>query len=115
MESIFKDTIKKDKNYIFSTKDIIIIESLRFDGIEIPNKYKSLYNVSKPKIPRQIQEFINNEEIGMSLLKLVELIREDKIKDLGSESLFFIIDTLNQLKIRKLRDTIILDIVPLKV
>ncbi len=115
LESIFKDTIKKDKNYIFSTKDIIIIESLRFDGIEIPNKYKSLYNVSKPKIPRQIQEFINNEEIGMSLLKLVELIREDKIKDLGSESLFFIIDTLNQLKIKKLRDTIILDIVPLKV
>ena len=46
LENIFKDTIKKDKNYIFSTKDIIIIESLRSDGIEIPNKYKNLYNIN---------------------------------------------------------------------
>ena len=51
----------------------------------------------------------------MCLLKLVELVREDKIGDLGSESLFFIIDTLNQLEIKKLRNTIILDVVPLKV
>ena len=52
---VFKDTIKKDKNYIFSTKDIIIIESLRSDGIEIPNKYKNLYKITKPEIPQQIQ------------------------------------------------------------
>ncbi len=115
LENIFKDTIKKDKNYIFSTKDIIIIESLRSDGIEIPNKYKNLYNITKPEIPQQIQKYIDNDEKGMSLLKLVELIREDRIKDLGSDSLYFIIETLNKLKINKLRNSIILDVVPLKV
>ena len=115
LENIFKDTIKKDKNYIFSTKDIIIIESLRSDGIEIPNKYKNLYNITKPEIPEQIQKYIDNDEKGMSLLKLVELIREDRIKDLGSDSLYFIIETLNKLKINKLRNSIILDVVPLKV
>ena len=115
LENIFRDTVRKDKNYIFSTKDIIIIESLRADGIEIPNKYKSLYDVQKLNIPEKIQEYIDNEETGMCLLKLVELVREDKIEDLGSESLFFIIDTLNQLEIKKLRNTIILDVVPLKV
>ena len=115
LENIFRDTVRKDKNYIFSTKDIIIIESLRADGIEIPNKYKSLYDVQKLNIPEKIQEYIDNEETGMCLLKLVELVREDKIGDLGSESLFFIIDTLNQLEIKKLRNTIILDVVPLKV
>ena len=51
----------------------------------------------------------------MGLLKMVELIREDKISDLGSESLYFIIDTLNQLKIKKLRNSIILDVVPFRV
>ena len=115
LEKIFKDTVKKNKNYIFSTKDIIIIESLKSDGIEIPSKYKSLYEVQKPKIPKQIQIYIDNGEIGMGLLKMVELIREDKISDLGSESLYFIIDTLNQLKIKKLRNSIILDVVPFRV
>ena len=115
LENIFKDTIKRDKNYIFSMKDIIIIESLRSDGIEIPNKYKNLYNITKPEIPEQIQKYIDNDEKGMSLLKLVELIREDRIKDLGSDSLYFIIETLNKLKINKLRNSIILDVVPLKV
>tara|TARA_A100000164_G_scaffold119851_1_gene105903 strand:+ start:215 stop:1978 length:1764 start_codon:yes stop_codon:yes gene_type:complete len=115
LENIFKDTIKKDKSYIFSLKDIIIIESLKSDGIEIPNKYKNLYDVQKPQIPEQIQKYIYNDETGMSLLKLVELIREDKIEDLGSESLYFIVETLNRLKIRKLRNSIILDVVPLKV
>ena len=115
LDNIFKDTIKRDKNYIFSMKDIIIIESLRSDGIEIPNKYKNLYNITKPEIPEQIQKYIDNDEKGMSLLKLVELIREDRIKDLGSDSLYFIIDTLNKLKINKLRNSIILDVVPLKV
>ena len=60
-------------------------------------------------------KYIDNDEKGMSLLKLVELIREDRIKDLGSDSLYFIIETLNKLKINKLRNSIILDVVPLKV
>ena len=40
---------------------------------------------------------------------------ELEIKDLGSDSLYFIIETLNKLKINKLRNSIILDVVPLKV
>ena len=75
----------------------------------------NLYNITKPEIPEQIQKYIDNDEKGMSLLKLVELIREDRIKDLGSDSLYFIIETLNRLKINKLRNSIILDVVPLKV
>ena len=74
-----------------------------------------MYKITKPEIPQQIQKYIDNDEKGMSLLKLVELIREDRIKDLGSDSLYFIIETLNKLKINKLRNSIILDVVPLKV
>ena len=74
-----------------------------------------MYNITKPEIPQQIQKYIDNDEKGISLLKLVELIREDRIKDLGSETIYFIIETLNKLKINKLRNSIILDVVPLKV
>ena len=47
LESSLKK-IKKDKNYFFSIKDIIFIESLKSDGIKIPKKYQSIYNPVDP-------------------------------------------------------------------
>ena len=35
--------IKKNKNYFFSTKDIILMESLKSDGIKVLKKYDNLY------------------------------------------------------------------------
>ena len=46
---ISKDTnnllkkIKKNKKYFLSKKDIIFLESLKYDGIEISEKYNDLY------------------------------------------------------------------------
>jgi len=58
---------------------------------------------------------INRDEIGLALLRLVEIIGEDEIKDMGSETLYFIISTLNQFNIDKLRNEILLKVLPLKV
>ena len=48
LENLLKK-IKKDKKYFFSTKDIIILESLRYDGVKIPKKYKNIYESKDPK------------------------------------------------------------------
>ena len=61
-----------------------------------------------------IQVMINDGEIAMILLRLVEIIGEDNLKDLGTESLYFIISTLNKLGIDKIRNDIILKTIPLK-
>ena len=77
-------------------------------------KYENLY-VSNPDIPVDIQLLMNNGETGMVLLRLVEILGEDKLEDLGPESLNIIISVLNQLNMDKLRNEILIKVLPLKV
>ena len=114
LENLLKK-IKKDKKYFFSTKDLIILESLRYDGVKISKKYKNIYEIKDPNIPDDIQILINNGEVGLTLLRLVEIIGEDKIIDIGSETFYFIVTILNQLDLDKLRNELLLKVLPLKV
>ena len=106
---------KKDKSYYFSTKDIILIESLKYDGVKILKKHRNLYETTNFNIPIDIQDLINNREMGLVLLRLVEIIGEDELKNIGTDTLYFIINVLNQLNIDPLRNKILLKVLPLKV
>jgi len=107
--------IKKDKKYYISTKDIILIESLKSDGVQVLKKYEDFYQIDDSNMPTDIQFLIDNNEIGLVLLRLVEVIGQDEIQDIGSETLYFIISALNQLDIDPLRNKILLKVLPLKV
>ena len=114
LESLLKK-IKKNSKYFFSIKDMILLESLKADGVQIPKKYKNIYEPVDANIPHDIQILINQEETGLFLLRLVEIIGEDKITDMDPETLYFIISALNQLDIDQLRNQILLKVLPLKV
>ena len=114
LESLLKK-IKKNSKYFFSIKDMILLESLKADGVQIPKKYKNIYEPIDANIPHDIQILINQEETGLFLLRLVEIIGEDKITDMDPETLYFIISALNQLDIDQLRNQILLKVLPLKV
>ena len=114
LENLLKK-IKKDKKYFFSTKDIITLESLRYDGIKISKKYKNIYEIKDPNIPDDIQILINNGEVGLVLLRLVEIIGEDKIINIDSETFYFIVTILNQLDLDNIRNKLLLKVLPLKV
>ena len=107
-------SILKDKKYIITTNDEILLESLKYDGVKISKKYSDRYspNVS---IPADIQAKINDRDLGPILLRIVEIIGEDKLEDIGSETLNFILITLNQLDLDKIRDKIILKTLPIRV
>ncbi len=107
--------VKKDKDYYFSTKDIILIESLKYDGVKILKKHRNLYETTNFNIPIDIQDLINNREMGLVLLRLVEIIGEDELKNIGTDTLYFIINVLNQLNVDPLRNKILLKVLPLKV
>jgi biotin operon repressor len=107
--------IKKDKKYYISTKDIILIESLKSDGVQVLKKYEDFYQIDDSNMPADIQFLIDNDEIGLVLLRLVEVIGQDEIQNIGSETLYFIISALNQLDIDPLRNKILLKVLPLKV
>ena len=53
-------------------------------------------------IPSNINELVENGEIGMLMFKLVEIIGSDDIENLDPETLYFIVNILNKAKIKKL-------------
>jgi len=107
--------IKKNKKYFFSLEDKIIVESLISDGIKISEKEQELLELNTANIPTDIEVMINDSELAVILLRLVEIIGEDNLKDLGTETIYFIITTLNKLNVDKIRNEIILNVIPLKV
>ena len=111
----FLKKIKKDKKYIFSKKDIIFLEAIKSDGIKISKKYDNLYKINKSEMPTDIQSMIDNEEIGAALLRVIEVIGPEKIEDIDDDTVYFIINTLNQLNVDLIRNKLLLKILPLKV
>jgi hypothetical protein len=111
----FLKKIRKNKKYFFSKNDQIFIESLKSDGIKIPKKYDDLYEVNESEVPTDIQVMINNNEKGASLLRIVEVIGQDKLERIDEDTIYFIIRTLNQLNIDLIRNKILLKVLPLKV
>ena len=110
----FLKKTKKNKKYFVSKKDIILIESLKSDGIKISKKYENLYDLDN-NIPNDLKNLIENSDTGMILLRLAEIIGEDSVENLDIDTINFIISTLNFINMDTLRNKIILEILPLKV
>jgi len=107
--------IKKDKKYFFSKKDVILVESFKSDGIKVAEKYKNLYKINEGDMPSDIQVLINNNDLGTAMLRIVEVIGQDELKDIDPETMYFIISALNQLNIDPIRNNILLKVLPLKI
>ena len=107
--------IKKDKKYFISKKDIILLESIKSDNIKVSKKYQNLYKIDESEMPSDIQVMINNKEIGSVILRIVQVIGQDELEALDSDTLYFIISALNQLDVDYIRNKILLKVLPLKV
>ncbi|MDB9826724.1 hypothetical protein OAC14_00120 [Candidatus Pelagibacter sp.] len=111
----FLKKIKKNKKYFFSKKDIILVETFKSDGIKILEKYDDLYQINDLEIPSDIQIFVNSGDMAAALLRIVEVIGQDNLNNIDEDTLYFIISTLNQLNVDRLRNRILFKILPLKV
>ena len=58
---------------------------------------------------------INNNETGLVLLRIAEVIGQDRIERIDEDTIYFIITALNKLDIDWIRNKIILKVLPLKV
>ena len=112
--SIYKK-IKKDKKYYFSAKDVILLDSLKADGIKLPKKLEKKYSSNKLTIPQGLIDLSDQGQIGLVLLKIIEIIGEDQLEDLDPETLYFITATLNKLDLKKIRNNIIIKTLPYRV
>ena len=88
---------------------------MKSDGIQISKKYDSLYEINESEMPADIQFMIKNNEIGAALLRVIEVIGPEKIENLDEDTVYFIINTLNQLNVDLIRNKLLLKVLPLKV
>ena len=107
--------IKQDNSYLLSKKDIIFLEALKSDGVKISNKFDDLYEIKETTIPLDIQKMIDNKEIGAALLRVIDEIGAKRIENIDEDTIYLIINTLNQLNIDVIRNKLLLKVLPLKV
>ena len=104
--------LKKNKKYQISLNDIILLESLHNDGLTIPKEI-SYEEVSKNNLPpAELLNLVKNKETGLALLRIVELIGEDELEDLDSQTIYFINHLLGKAGLTKLRKRILITVLP---
>ena len=111
LNNVYKK-IKRNKNYFFSAKDLVLVEALKFDGVIIPNDINIEEISKKYPVPSNLLRLVKNDEVGFLALKIVEIIGEDEVSNLDSETIYFITNLLNRLKLIKLRNEILISALP---
>ena len=74
-----------------------------------------MFKFDQSNIPTDIQLLINNNEVGMVLLRLVEIIGEDDLENLDADTLYFMSTILNQLNLDSIRNKILPKVLTLKI
>ncbi|MDB9760777.1 hypothetical protein OAB59_02295 [Pelagibacteraceae bacterium] len=104
--------LKKNRKYKFSLKDVILLESLKHDGFLLP-KDINYEEISKNNLPpAELLNLVKNKEIGLALLRIVELVGEDELADLDSQTIYFISHLLKKADLTKLRNKILISVLP---
>ena len=113
-KSVYKK-IKRNKKYFISIKDIVVLESLKADGVSIPKDLDYTALSSQLTVPKNLQDLASQNQLGLVMLKIVEIIGEDNISDLDPETIYFLNRILNQLNLKKIRNTILSEVMPVRI
>ena len=113
-KSVYKK-IKKNKKYFISIKDIVVLESLAADGISLPEDLDYTALSSQLTVPTNLKNLASQNQLGLVMLKIVEIIGEDDVSDLDPETVFFLNRILNELNLKKIRNNILSEALPIKV
>ena len=112
--SVYKK-IKRNKKYFISIKDIVVLDSLAADGIILPKDLDYSELASQLTVPKNLEDLVSENQIGLVMLKIVEIIGEDNISDLDPETIYFLNKILNELNLKKIRNNILSEALPVKV
>jgi len=113
IDKIFKK-INKNKKYFYSAKDLALVDSLINDGFTLPSNfdYKELNN--KYDIPNNLLKLIEDNQHAFLTLKIVEIIGEDEPHQLDPETIYFIINILNKMNLKQIRNIVFNSALPLR-
>ena len=107
--------IKRNKKYFISIKDIVVLDSLAADGISLPEDLDYSALSSELTVPNNLYNLASQNQIGLVMLKIVEIIGEDNISDLDPETIYFLNKILNELNLKKIRNNILSEALPVRI
>ena len=113
-KSVYKK-IKKNKKYFISIKDIVVLESLMADGVSLPEDLDYTSLSTQLTVPKNLRDLVSQNQVGLIMLKIVEIIGEDDIRDLDPETIYFLNRILNELNLKKIRNNILSEALPIRV
>ena len=90
----------------------MLLESLQNDGFSIPKEinYKELVEKNLP--PVDLLNLVKNKEIGLALLRIIELVGEDELVDLDFQTIYFINHLFGEAGLTKLRNKTLITVLP---
>ena len=113
-KAVFKK-IKKNKKYFISIKDIVVLESLAADGFSLPENLDYSNLLSQLTIPQNLLNLVEENQLGLVMLKIIEIIGEDDIRNLDPETIYFLSKILNELNLKKIRNNILSEALPIRI
>ena len=106
--------LKKNKKYKISLKDVILLGALKKDGLSVPKEINH-EAISKNNLPpAELLNLIKNNEVGLALLRIVELVGEDELLELDSQTIYFINYLFEKAGLIKLRNKILITVLPVR-
>ena len=106
--------LRKRRFSFISIKDTIVLESLQVDGVVLPEDLKFENLIAQLTVPKNLEEMVEKNQMGFVVLKIIEIIGEDKIQNLDPETIYFLSNILNQLKLKKIRNQILSEALPIR-
>ena len=85
------------------------------DGVSLPEDLDYSALSSQLTIPKNLYDLAKQNQIGLVMLKIVEIIGEDNISDLDPETIYFLNKILNKLNLKKIRNNILSEALPVRV
>ena len=104
--------IKRNKKYKISIKDTILFETLANDNIVVPEELINQEMVKNSLPPIELMNLGKNNETGLLLLRIVELVGQDEIEDLDIQTIYFINHLLIKSGLKKLSNKILITTLP---
>ena len=85
------------------------------DGVSLPEDLDYSTLSSQLTVPQNLYDLANQNQIGLVMLKIVEIIGEDNISDLDPETIYFLNKILNELNLKKIRNNNLSEALPVRV
>ena len=103
----------KTKNFFSERFSISWV--IKKDGFKIPTSFDYSELAKKYEVPKNLFQLIEKNQNAFLALKIVEIIGEDEPSQLDPETIYFVVNLLNEMDLIEMRNKVLISALPLRV